>query len=138
MIDIFRKRYKACSNLFVNTLENENLVFPSPISLCAIIEDEQKSLVNELELKVTSYEDSPLTLNVSFSLFFYLLTFDYKMESFYVDNLTKASSNQEMDGYKGLYRFVNTDVAMNIGLDEIYARYMKIKNTEIELEEINY
>jgi hypothetical protein len=136
MITVFSKRYKAVSNLFVTNIEGENLVFPSPISIRAIIEDEQKNLANELEIKVKSYEDSMLILNGNFSLFFYLLTYTFNIECFYVANLTKDSTNQDVDGFRGLYKFVNTDVSMNIGTDEIYDKYIRVRKPLIELEEI--
>lgn len=137
MIDIFNKKYKAISNIFVKTIEDDDFVFPSPISVYAIIEDEQKNLINKIDFKFSSYQDSILTLDVYFSIFAYLLTFDYKIEILHIANLTKESVQQDMHGYKGTYKYLNEDVSMNIGLDEIYDLYRKVKKDIIVYEEVN-
>lgn len=125
MIEIFGKKYRAASNIFVETIEDSDLVYPSPLSLCATIEDEQKHLKNELKFKFSSYYDSILVLDFQFSIFMYLLSYDYRIETLYIDKIEKKEVNNEMGGYGGTYSFDNMDVLINFGEDEIYDRYKK-------------
>lgn len=136
MLNIFGVKYKAISNLFVDTVEGESFTFPAPIALYAAIEETDTSSKNIFDIKVNSVQDSILSLSSSYlSLFFYALSFEYKVNVFYLDNLILSSDIQsDMYGYKGTYQFVNTNIAMNIGLDEVFDQYKKIKDSMLEYE----
>lgn len=126
-IQLFDKPYKSCSNLFVDTYTGEEYCFPSPFFISATIENETKKTTNKLELGFVSFNESPLILDYSFSLFFFVLNFEYKIESFYFPVLMKQESNPESFGYKGIYTFNSQDVISNIGNTEIYDDYIKIQ-----------
>ena len=126
-IKIFDKTYKACSNLFVETIEEQRYTYPAPILIYGTIESESKNTKNNLELKFNSYYDSILTINSYFNLFFYILDFEYKLSTMYFKNILKSESNSEMYGYKGSYVFTEGNILMNVIEDNIYNDYNKIK-----------
>lgn len=125
MLILFDKKYKACSNLFVHTVEDEKFVYPAPLSIYASIEDEQRQLKNQIRFKFNSYYDSILTLDFHFSVFMYLLTYEYRMETILIEGLQKEELVSESNGYGGIYNFMNTSVLLNIGEQEIYDDYKK-------------
>lgn len=136
MLNIFNKKYKACSNLFVTTLEGAEYTFPAPLEVHAMIEDENKNLINKVDFKVSSYLDSILTLDINFSIFAYLLTHDYRLDCVYIADVIKESVSPDSDGYKGTFRFLNENVSMNIGMEEIYDRYVKVRDQHLDLETV--
>lgn len=125
MIELFNKKYKASSNIFVNTVENDKYTYPAPIGVYATIEDEQKNLKNQVKFKFSSYYDSLLTIDFHFSAFMYLLTYDYHIETVYIEGLEKEEITTEINGYGGVYNFMNSNVLLNIGEEEIYDDYKK-------------
>lgn len=125
MIDIFDKKYKAISNLFIKTYEEKDYTFPSPLSFIATIENEKENKKNRVEIVVPSYYDSVLILDHYFNVFAYLLTFDYKIDSIIFNNLVRLDINSDTRGYKGIYSFINEDVSMNLGQTEIYDNFIK-------------
>lgn len=125
MIDIFNKKYKACSNIFVHTLEDARYTYPAPLSVYATIKDEQKNLKTQIKFKFASYYDSILTLDFHFSAFMYLLSHEYRIETLYIARLEKEEITTESSGYGGIYNFNDIDVVFNIGEAEIYDRYKK-------------
>jgi len=126
-IKVFDKTYKSCSNLFVDTYIGEEFCFPSPISIFATIENEPKNIQNKLEVVFSSYNESILTLDYTFSLFFFLLNFEYKIETFHFPVLMKQESSPETYGYKGIYTFNSAELLTNQGTTEIYDQYLKVK-----------
>lgn len=139
MLNIFNKKYKAISNLFIETAEGDKFTFPAPISLLINIETNETETKNVFEIKVNSVEDSILSLSSSyFSISFFLLTYEYTIDILYIDNILLMSDVQsDMHGYKGTYQFVTNSVSMNIGEDEIYDKYSKLKSDMIEYEVVN-
>jgi len=126
-IEIFEKKYKAVSNLFTRDIESNDYVFPAPLSIYGTIENETKNTKNILEFKFNSYYDSILIIDNYFQLFFYLLDFEYKLGTVLVENIIKTESNTDMYGYKGKYSFMEGNILLNIGTEEIYDDYCKIK-----------
>ncbi|MGL5923681.1 hypothetical protein [Chroococcidiopsis sp.] len=119
MIDIFSKRYLAVSNAFVTTIEGDVFVYPAPLSVHGTIEDESKSTKSRFEFHVSSYTDSFLALNSPHSIFLYLLSMEYTIDTLYIQYLRKEEVRQEVGGYKGIYDYVNQDVAMNMSIEEV-------------------
>lgn len=127
MLEVLNKRYKAISNLFVHTLEDEHHVYPAPISVYVSIEDENKDIKNTVKLGFTSFHDSVLPITY-FSLFFYLLSYEYKIETFYVEGLEKVETSTDLHGYTGTYKFVEGSILLNLGEEELYDKYKNFKN----------
>lgn len=125
MLEVFNKRYRACSNIFVQTLEGDKYTFPAPLSLYGTIEDVQKDLKNEIKFTFSSYYNSLLILDFQFSIFMYLLSFDYHIDTIYIEGLEKEDIISEVQGYSGVYNFMNTNILVNMGADEIYDQYKK-------------
>ena len=125
MIEVFNKKYKACSNIFVHTLEDEKFTFPAPLALYATIEDVQKDLKNEIKFTFSSYYNSLLILDFQFSVFMYLLSYDYHIDTIYIEGLEKEDVISEVQGYSAIYNFMNTNILVNMGADEIYDDYKK-------------
>lgn len=137
MIYVFNEYFKACSNIFITNIEEETSVFPSPLSLNISTDNDNSENSNKqtiLEIKVNSYLDSFLPLNKNFSFFVYLLNQEYIIKTIYIGNLIKESVNQEIGGYKGRYRFTTDSVAMNIGLNNVYDKYVKVREQCIKEE----
>jgi hypothetical protein len=134
MIYIFNEYYKACSNIFITTIEEYRYTYPSPLNLVISMDTEENKQQSYLEIKVTSYSDSFLTLDKNFSFYVFLLNHEYIIKTLYIGNLTKDTVNQEVGGYKGKYRFTTDTVAMNIGLTDIYDKYVKVKEQTIKEE----
>lgn len=125
-INIFDKKYKACSNIFTETVEQNNYIFPYPTYIYATIENESKNTRNLIEFKFSSFYDSILILDGYFDIFFYLLDFDYKITTLHIKNILLESSNQDMYGYKGSYLFSNGNLILNVTEDNYYDDYCKI------------
>jgi len=131
MITVFNKNYKAVSNIFVHTVEDEKFTYPAPLSLCATIEDDAKHLKNQVKFKFASYYDSILVLDFHFSIFVYLLTHDYRLHTLYIAGLEKEEISTELYGYGGTYNFSNVNVLLNIGEEEIYDQYRQISKASV-------
>ena len=123
----------SISNLFVRTYEQEDFCFPAPIVVHATIEKESEDTLNELEMTFSSYLDSILIFDTPFSLFFYLLTNEYKIETIFFRVVRKKKTEQEISGYKGIFEFNSgDDLIMNIGEIDIYDDYKnQIKQTNV-------
>ena len=124
-LDIFNKRYKACSNLFVKTIENKDYIFPSPLHIYATIEDENKNTRNLIEFKFDSFYDSILILNGYFDIFLCLLDFEYKITTLYIESIINTSTSSEGYGYKGSYLFSNENLVLNITEKDFYNDFTK-------------
>lgn len=134
MLDIFDKKYKACSNLFIEDIEENEYTYPFPLDVCGTIENESKETHNEITFKFNSYYDSILVIKSYFKLFFVALDFEYNITSFYFKRVIQKSTSSEMSGYKGTYIFSNDDLILNIAsnLDNnIYNDYTKTKQKAI-------
>jgi hypothetical protein len=131
MITVFNKRYKSISNLFIETYEGYEYTFPSPISLNADVADEKENRSHEFEFLFSNYYDSLLILDYYFDCFFYLLGYDYKIDTLFVKNLLHKSDNQEMNGHRAIYSFMPDDLTLNLGDDEVYDRYKKFEKTAV-------
>lgn len=129
MIKLFDRPYLAVSNLIVQTYEGLSYVFPSPLSVEATIENEDKNIKNQLIFRFSNYNESLLVLPYTFSLFMYLLTPLYTIDTMYFRVLKKITSAPEVNGYKGIYEFSNfntDDLIINEGTEEIYDCFNKI------------
>lgn len=131
MIKLFDERYLAISNLVVKTYDGQSYVFPSPLTVYATIENENKNTKNEITFKFQSFSESPLILEYTFSCFFYLLTPYYKINTMYFGVLQKENVQQEHTGYKATYSFNNESLVANIGNTEIYDEFKKISKTTV-------
>lgn len=127
MIEVFDKKYKAISNLYVTNYDSKTYIYPSPFYVHATIENETRNLKNRLEVKVDTYNASILTLDYYFDLFFYLFSFEYKIDTILIRNCIKEDTNQDINGYKGSFRFLNNDILLNLGNTELYDKYNKIQ-----------
>jgi hypothetical protein len=125
MIEVFESKYRAVSPVYVNTIEGYEWVYPSPLSLCVTIEDEQRQTKNEATFTFSNYYDSILVINFQFSIFMYLLSFDYHIDTLCIEGLEKKEDRNEANGYGGVYSFMNTLVLLNKGEEEVYDDYLK-------------
>lgn len=123
MIDIFGKRYKSISSIFVDTIEDEHFVYPYPLSVKGTLENAEKGVANELEFRFASYFDSPLVLDSSFDLCFYCLTPYYQIEVIAVQGVFKKEDILDTYGYKGVFSFQDGSVSMNILETDIYDKF---------------
>lgn len=139
MLNIFGKKYKAISNLFIETVEGDKLTFPAPISLHINIENNETESKNVFDIKVSSIEDSILSLSSAyFSLCFYLLSFEYKIDIVFMDMVMLSSDiTSDTTGYKASYQFLSNNVSMNLGQDEIFNKYKQLKEDMLEYEVVN-
>ena len=130
-INIFNKNYKAVSNLYVRDIEENDLVYPAPIGMCVKIKEDDKD-VNKLYLYVTSYLDSPLTLDYYIHLFFYVLGEDFTLNTFLFKQIVLQETTPEVQGHKGTYSFEPNQVVSNVSyLDNevIHKLYQKHEKT---------
>lgn len=136
MLLIFGKKYKAISNLFVETIEGESFVFPAPLAIHAEILDGEESFKTKFEIKNPNVQDSIFSLGATYlSLLFYGLNHEYKIDVVYIENMILDSDiSSDMFGYKGNYSFISDNISMNIGTDEIFDKYKKLKDSMIEYE----
>lgn len=131
MIEVFDKKYKAISNLFVETYTSNSYTFPSPIEINAKIGNDTKKTKNEMKMVFSSYLDSILIVPYYFDLFFYCLSFEYKIDTILLRNILLVDYRQELNGYKAEYRFLSDDITINFGDTEIYDNYRKDEKTTI-------
>jgi hypothetical protein len=129
MLRLFNKEYKSISNLFVRTIEEENWVYPFPLSLEGNMENESQNTKNELEFRFGSYFDSILTLDYRFQLTFFLLTPYYNIEVVSFSELVKLEDMLDTYGYKGRFGFQDGDISMNLLSTDIYDNYKKFEKT---------
>jgi hypothetical protein len=129
MLRLFNKEYKSISNLFVRTIEEEDFVYPFPLSLEATMENESQNTKNEIEIRFGSYFDSILTLDYRFQLTFFLLTPYYNIEVVSFSELVKLEDMLDTYGYKGKFGFQDGDISMNLLDTDIYPGYKKFEKT---------
>lgn len=102
-IECLGTKYFAISNLFVRDIDGNFFTFPSPYSI-TIESDFKKN--STIEICYASFYDSPLVLDYIFDLFFYVISFDGKIESFFLRSVhQKEEPRNESYGYKGIYSF---------------------------------
>ena len=102
-IECLGTKYFAISNLFIRDIDGNFYTFPSPYSI-NIESDFKKN--NTIELCYSSYYESPLVLDYIFDLFFYVISFDGKIETFFLRSVhQKEEPRNESYGYKGIYSF---------------------------------
>ena len=128
MIQIFDKKYKAISNIFVTTYDDNKYVFPSPMSIEMTIANEERNQKDRLVAVFNNYYESILVLDNYFSCFFYLLNFEFRIETMIIPVLQKLEDGHDMHGYKGIYTFQSENISINIGKDEIYESYKRLHN----------
>lgn len=125
MIELFNRKYKAVSNLFVRTIEEDNFVYPAPLSVYGTLENNDKNLNNEIEFRFSSYYDSILTLDYNFCLTLFLLTPYYIIEVISIEDIIKKEDSLDTYGYKGKFSFQDGSLTMNILETDIYDLYKK-------------
>lgn len=130
MIKLFNKTYKAISNLYITTIEEEEFVYPFPLSVMATMENESENTKNEIEFRFSSYFDSILTLDYSFHLTCFLFTPLYVIEVMSVKDLIKTEDMMDTYGYKGKFSFQDGSLGMNILQTDIYDRYKKFEKEQ--------
>lgn len=133
MIQVFDKRYKSISNLFISTYEGFEYVFPSPQSCSATMGKEVENTNNEIVFVFSNYYDSPLVVDYYFDCFFYLLTYEYTLDTVYLKNLLHSSDMSETNGHKAIYNFISDDLTLNLGEQEIYDDYQRFKKTAVQI-----
>lgn len=102
-IECFGTKYFAISNLFVRDIDGNFFTFPSPYSIKVESDFKQN---NTIEICYASFYDSPLVLDYIFDLFFYVISFDGKIETFFLRSVhQKEEPRNESYGYKGIYSF---------------------------------
>lgn len=133
-IDCFGTKYFAVSNLFVKDIDGNCFTFPSPYSIKAESDFEATS---NLEICYASYYESPLILDYIFDLFFYVMSLDGKIESFFLRSIyQKEPPRSESYGYRGIYGFPpdltiqnKTVVNPKTQLGQFYGNLLNIKQT---------
>ena len=133
-IDCFGTKYYAVSNLFVRDIDGNFFTFPAPYSIY-IAPDLKKS--NTIELCYANYHESPLILDYIFDLFFYVISFEGAIESFFLRSiLQKEEPKNESYGYRGVYSFEpdfiiqnKSEIKDNTQLGEFYRDLINIKKS---------
>jgi hypothetical protein len=133
-IECLGTKYFAISNLFVKSIDGDFFTFPSPYSI-TIESDFKKN--STIELCYSSYYESPLVLDYIFDLFFYVISFDGKIETFFLRSVhQKEEPRNESYGYKGIYSFQpdlilqnNTLLNEKTELGQFYGSLRQIKQT---------
>lgn len=133
-IDCFGTKYFAISNLFTKSIDGDFFTFPSPYSI-TISSDFKKD--NTIELCYASFYESPLILDYIFDLFFYAISFEGTIESFFLRSIhQKEEPRNESYGYKGLYSFQPDLILQNKSplsekteLGQFYGNLRTIKQT---------
>jgi hypothetical protein len=77
-IECLGTKYFAISSLFVKSIDGNFFTFPSPYSI-TIESDFKKN--STIEICYASFYGSPLVLDYIFDLFFYVISFDGKIET---------------------------------------------------------
>ena len=133
-IECLGTKYYAISNLFIRDIDANFFTFPSPYSI--IIESDFKKN-STIEICYASFYDSPLVLDYIFDLFFYVISFDGKIESFFLRSVhQKEEPRNESYGYKGIYSFQpdlilqnNTLLNEKTELGQFYDKLINLKQT---------
>lgn len=121
MLKVLNQNYKACSNIFVETFESDLYTYPAPLNLYVVQELKDSSHNQILNITVSNYYDSILTLNYSFNATFFLLTFDYIIHVYYFIGLVKKHDKIISSDNSGEYTYHS--VEMNICETDIYDLY---------------
>ena len=133
-IDIFGTKYKAISNIYVDDIEGNHYVFPYPLSLHVTMKNEDMDKdFNKIEITVPSYFDSMLTVDYYVNIFFYVLTYDFILQTYYFEQVGRKDTTTDIRGYKGVYMFDPTRVVNNIcnlSNEKMYKLYKKFHNEE--------
>jgi hypothetical protein len=127
MLRLFNKNYKAISNLMVTTIEEETFVYPYPLSAIGTTYNEAENTQNQIEFRFSSYFDSILTLDYNFNLTFFLFTPLYRMEIMTVESILKSEDMADSYGYKGIFKFQDGALRMNMMSTDIYDKYKKFE-----------
>lgn len=131
MLDLFGKKYTACSNLFIYTLEGDRYTYPAPLSIEGTLENADKNTHNQLEIRFSSYLDSPMVIPSVFRMTAFLLTPYYIIEVISIDSLLKKEDIIDTYGYKASFSFQDGSLSMNILDGDIYDPYSRfIKQRE--------
>lgn len=133
-IECLGTKYFAISNLFLRDIDGNFFTFPAPYSI-AIESDFKKNSI--IEICYASFYDSPLVLDYIFDLFFYVISFDGKIESFFLRSVhQKEEPRNESYGYKGIYSFQpdlilqnNTLLNEKTELGQFYDKLINLKQT---------
>lgn len=133
-IDCFGTKYFAISNLFIRDIDGNFFTFPSPYSLK--IESDFKANSN-VEICYANYYECPLILDYIFDLFFYVISFEGAIESFFLRSIhQKEEPRNESYGYKGIYSFQpdlilqnKTPLSEKTQLGQFYGSLLSIKQT---------
>jgi hypothetical protein len=133
-IECLGTKYFAISSLFIRDIDGNFFTFPSPYSI-AIESDFKKN--STIEVCYSSFYDSPLVLDYIFDLFFYVISFDGKIETFFLRSVhQKEEPRNESYGYKGIYSFQpdlilqnNTLLNEKTELGQFYGSLKRIKQT---------
>lgn len=133
-IECLGDKYFAISNLFVRDIDGNFFTFPSPYSI-KVESDFKKN--STIEICYASFYDSPLVLDYIFDLFFYVISFDGKIETFFLRSVhQKEEPRNESYGYKGIYSFQPDLILQNNTLlnektqeGQFYKDLVKIKKT---------
>jgi hypothetical protein len=132
MLKLFNKQYKAISNLLVTTIEEEHLVYPYPLSAIGTTYNESDNTQNQIEFRFSNYFDSILTLDYSFNLTFFLFTPLYRLEIMTVEQIVKAEDMADSYGYKGIFKFQDGALRMNIMAEDTYDKYKLFEKQYVE------
>ena len=130
MLRLFGKNYKAISNLMVTTIEQENLIYPYPLSAIGTTYNEAENTKNQIEFRFSSYFDSILTLDYNFDLTFFLFTPLYRIEVMTVESILKSEDMADSYGYKGIFGFQDGALRMNLMDTDIYDKYKKLERIQ--------
>lgn len=133
-IECLGTKYFAISNLFIRDIDGNFFTFPSPYSI-TIESDFKKN--STIEICYASFYDSPLVLDYIFDLFFYVISFDGKIETFFLRSVhQKEEPRNESYGYKGIYSFQpdlilqnNTLLNEKTELGQFYGSLIRLKQT---------
>jgi hypothetical protein len=133
-IECLGTKYFAISSLFVKSIDGNFFTFPSPYSI-TIESDFKKN--STIEICYASFYGSPLVLDYIFDLFFYVISFDGKIETFFLRSVhQKEEPRNESYGYKGIYSFQpdlilqnNTLLNEKTELGQFYGSLRQIKQT---------
>ncbi|QIW88470.1 hypothetical protein [Pseudanabaena phage PA-SR01] len=102
-IECFGTKYFAISNLFVRNIDGNFFTFPSPYSIKVESDFKQN---NTIEICYANYYECPLILDYIFDLFFYVISFEGAIETFFLRSVhQKEEPRNESYGYKGIYSF---------------------------------
>lgn len=116
-IELFRRKYRAISNVFVSDIESNNYTYPYPIEICATIStgsDDSTNNANDITFRYESFYDSMFTLDGPLNVDFYVLALDYSIEHFLFGQIILKEVNTDAHGYKGTYSYQDSLLVTNI------------------------